>query len=268
MIKKRFLAGVLSAAMALSVAVFNPTVVKAEGWLDDVREIETGVTYSDNFTVDDYSYHENYIDYLCDSYKIDVPEDGVISFAMESQDERYLYGTAGYVEELYIYKIDDPDNALYYDNLSFSKSTSRGCYYVDDKKYGLTKGTYYIVLSFGMSVHCVTDVPVESYSLTIDYNASVATTRFKSCEKTKKGLVLNWNRVSDIDGYQIEYSTKEDFSAKKKTITIKDVKTVKQLIKGIKKKKTYYVRIRSYKYVKVNGVKEQFFSDWSETSSL
>ncbi len=266
--KKRLLAGVLSAVMAMSVAVFNPTVVKAEGWLDNVQEIEMGVSYSDNFTYDDYSYYSNseFKDYLCDSYKIDVPEDGSISFAMESADERYSSGF--YSIKVDIYKIDDPDNALYHDTLKFSLSTSRGCYYVDGLKYGLNKGTYYIVLSFGMGVHQVTSEPTESYTITVDYNASVATTRFKSCEKTKKGLVLNWNRVSGIDGYQIEYSTKEDFSAKKKTITIKDVKTVKQLINGIKKKKTYYVRIRSYKYVKVNGVKEQFFSDWSETSSL
>ena len=266
--KKRLLAGVLSAVMAMSVAVFNPTVVKAEGWLDNVQEIEMGVSYSDNFTYDDYSYYSNsdFKDYLCDSYKIDVPEDGSISFAMESADERYSSGF--YSIKVDIYKIDDPDNALYHDTLKFSLSTSRGCYYVDGLKYGLNKGTYYIVLSFGMGVHQVTSEPTESYTITVDYNASVATTRFKSCEKTKKGLSLNWNRVSGIDGYQIEYSTKEDFSAKKKTITIKDVKTVKQLINGIKKKKTYYVRIRSYKYVKVNGVKEQFFSDWSETSSL
>ena len=265
--KKRFLAGVLSAAMALSVAVVNPTVVKADGWLDDVKDIEFGVSYSDNFTYDDYNFHPDRRSdtVYYDSYKIDVPEDGNIVFSFESADK--LYSSSVNATRLDIYKIDDVDKAVCSERLDISSySSARGVYYIEDLKISLTKGTYYVALNFDLDSRY--DPPTESYSFTIDYNASVATTRFKSAQKTKKGLSLTWNRVSGIDGYQIEYSTKEDFSAKKKTITIKDVKTVKQLINGIKKKKTYYVRIRSYKYVKVNGVKEQFFSDWSETSSL
>ncbi len=119
MIKKRFLAGVLSAAMALSVAVFNPTVVKAEGWLDDVKEIETGVTYSGTFSLDE-DYYETLnraasnpnwlLDYrIYDAYRIDVPEDGIISLSWESSDGNYGSYDTGI--EIGIYGIDDVDNA-------------------------------------------------------------------------------------------------------------------------------------------------------------
>ena len=267
MSKKRWIAGLLSAVMALSVAFVNPTTVKAAGWLDDVTEMETGVIYSDSFSDLDYSSPADYrTDGYYHVYKFEIPEDGGIHVGIESPEG----GIGNYWLCLELYRVDDTDNNVYVidgDNL-LSYSQSRGVYYSkeDTLNYGLTKGGYYLV--FSLWKYKTLGFPTQSYSITVDYTPSVPLSKFNSVKKTKNGLDLKWNRVNGIDGYQIEYSTKEDFSVKKKTVTIKDAKTVKQLIKGIKKKKTYYVRIRSYKYVKVNGEKEQFFSDWSETSTL
>jgi len=270
MIKKRFLAGVLSAAMALSVAVFNPTVVKAAGWLDNVEEIDTGVTYENSFSDYDYSYvYESNRHQYFNSYKFEIPEDGSVTISIESSADEY--GNASYWWDVYLYRVEDTDDELYsfyYTNgKMFSYSKARGVYYSEDKDltYGLKKGGYYLVYA----LRKVDDLtfPTQSYSLTVDYKPSVPVTKLKSVSKTKKGLSIGWTRVNGVEGYQLEYSTKEDFSSKKKTITINNAKTVKQTVSGINKKKTYYVRIRSYKYMKINGEKEKVFSDWSATLS-
>ncbi|WP_455484981.1 hypothetical protein [Eubacterium sp.] len=70
----------------------------------------------------------------------------------------------------------------------------------------------------------------------------------------KLNVRLNANYYS-YDGVQIQYSTNKKFSNAKTSSTKKASKT----IKGLKKKKTYYLRVRSYK--KVNGKK--VYSKWS-----
>ena len=65
-------------------------------------------------------------------------------------------------------------------------------------------------------------------------------------------------------GYQIQYALNKKFTKGKKSVTTTgkpDGTTVKKVIKkGIKGKKTYYVRVRSY--VKYKGTK--YYSDWSD----
>ena len=94
---------------------------------------------------------------------------------------------------------------------------ARGVYYSEDKDltYGLKKGGYYLVYA----LRKVDDLtfPTQSYSLTVDYKPSVPVTKLKSVSKTRKGLSIGWIRVNGVEGYQLEYSTKEDFSSKKKT---------------------------------------------------
>lgn len=75
----------------------------------------------------------------------------------------------------------------------------------------------------------------------------------------KKSLKVNIaKKASQITGYQIQYSTSKKFSSSK-TQTIKSYKTTNATLNGLKSKKTYYVRVRTYKTV--NGVK--YYSDWS-----
>ncbi|MCC8101225.1 MAG: fibronectin type III domain-containing protein [Clostridiales bacterium] len=69
---------------------------------------------------------------------------------------------------------------------------------------------------------------------------------------------VKWTATTNVDGYQIQYSTSSSFaSGKKKTVSgaSKSSKTLTGLVKG----STYYVRIRTYKTV--NGTK--YYSAWS-----
>ena len=74
-----------------------------------------------------------------------------------------------------------------------------------------------------------------------------------------KKLTVTWKKTNGVTGYQIQYGTRGDFK-KAKTIAIKKAATVKSTLKSLKAKKTYYVRIRSYKIVKG----KKYYSIWSD----
>lgn len=88
--------------------------------------------------------------------------------------------------------------------------------------------------------------------------------KIKKAVWSKKCISLSWKKLSaKINGYQIQYSDSKKFK-KKKTINIKSKKSTKYIIKKVKKKKKYYVRIRAY--IKVNGKK--YYSSWSSKKSV
>ena len=71
----------------------------------------------------------------------------------------------------------------------------------------------------------------------------------------KGSLKVKWKKISSVNGYEIQYSTKKDFSSVKK-ILLDDKNATAKTISKLNKKKTYYVRIRAYKTVgksKING---------------
>ena len=61
------------------------------------------------------------------------------------------------------------------------------------------------------------------------------------------------------DSYAIQYATNSKFTRRRKTVIIKNRSTVSKTIKKLKRKKTYYVRIRAYR--KLKG--RTYFSKWS-----
>lgn len=84
----------------------------------------------------------------------------------------------------------------------------------------------------------------------------------------KKGLTVIWKKQENqISGYEISYSMKSSFP-KKSTYTImagknKSSKTISNLKKG----KLYYVKIRTYKNIKINGKYTKLYSNWSKVQS-
>ena len=76
--------------------------------------------------------------------------------------------------------------------------------------------------------------------------------------KKKQAVILSWSKKSGATGYQIQYATNKKFKSKKVVeITGSDITTTR--IKKLKKKKTYYIRVRAYKTV--SGRKQ--YSAWS-----
>ena len=80
----------------------------------------------------------------------------------------------------------------------------------------------------------------------------------------KKTLKVQWKKVSDATGYQIQIGTNKKMTKNKKVINIKKAKTVTKTIKKLKSKKKYYVKVRAYKTV--NGKK--VYGAWSKPKKV
>ena len=89
-------------------------------------------------------------------------------------------------------------------------------------------------------------------------------TTLKKPGALKKGFTAKWKKQAvQTTGYQLQYSLKKNFK-KAKTVTIKKTGTLSKKITKLKSRKTYYIRIRTYK--KVGG--KTYYSTWSKSKSM
>lgn len=94
-------------------------------------------------------------------------------------------------------------------------------------------------------------------------------TSLKKLEAQKKGFQVTWKKqTSQTTGYQIQYSTKKNFKKNVKSITVKKNSKTSATVSKLSAKKKYYVRIRTYKTVKVNGKHTKLYSDWSSVKNV
>ena len=77
----------------------------------------------------------------------------------------------------------------------------------------------------------------------------------------KKRVSLKWRKVIKAKGYQIQYALDRKFKKSRKT---KNTSKTSYTIKKLKKKKTYYIRVRAY--VINNGKK--VYGSWSKTKKI
>lgn len=105
-----------------------------------------------------------------------------------------------------------------------------------------------------------------SGSKTLAFSILPKETGLKKLTAKSKGMTVSWKKQnSQTTGYLLQYSTSSKFSAKTtKTVTIKSNKTTSKTITKLKAKKKYYVRIGTYKTVKVNGKSTKLCSKWSK----
>ncbi len=99
--------------------------------------------------------------------------------------------------------------------------------------------------------------------------ASSATAEVDVAKPTKvkltaksKAIKVTFKKVTGAKGYQIQYSTSKNFTAKT-TKTVKTTKTSKT-IKSLKAKKKYYVRVRSY----TKSAGKTAYSNWTTTKKV
>lgn len=92
-----------------------------------------------------------------------------------------------------------------------------------------------------------------------------AATEIKKMTAKSRGFQVTWKKRSSVTGYQIQYAANKKFSkGSVKTVTIKNKASVKKTVTGLKAKKTYYVRIRTYQK-KAGKVSR---SAWSEAKKV
>lgn len=81
----------------------------------------------------------------------------------------------------------------------------------------------------------------------------------------KKTAVVVWKRDKKATGYQVQYSLSKKFAgSKSKVKTISKNKTTRLELKKLKRKKTYYVRIRSYK----KAGSSKIYGSWSKAKPV
>ena len=95
-------------------------------------------------------------------------------------------------------------------------------------------------------------------------------TQIKALAAKKKGILAVWKKQKkQVDGYQIQCCIGGEFKGKTlKTVNCQGSSTETKKISGLKGKKKYYVRIRTYKKVIVDGEKRTLYSDWSNTKTV
>ncbi len=77
--------------------------------------------------------------------------------------------------------------------------------------------------------------------------------KVKVSNKTKGRLQITWKKDKRASGYELVYASDKKFAKGAKTVSIKKKNTDSYTLTGLKRGRTYYIKIRSYK--RVNGKK-------------
>ena len=122
-----------------------------------------------------------------------------------------------------------------------------------------TKKIVNIVLSLLMIVGLLS-APVVGYAAA----KPPATAITKISSVSSSAIKVSWKKAASINGYQVQLATDSKFKKNKKNVTISKGATVSKKITGLKAKKKYYVRIRSFSK---NGDKK-IYSSWSKAKTV
>lgn len=117
-------------------------------------------------------------------------------------------------------------------------------------------GTNTVTVTFGSGY--------KNYSKKLTYKIVPKGTSISKLSAGKKKFKATWKKqATQTSGYQLQYSLKKNMSSSK-IATVTKNKTISKSVSGLKSKKTYFVRVRTYKTV--NGTK--YYSSWSKVKSV
>jgi len=181
-----------------------------------------------------------------------------LSFTIDKADttarfEKDVYKKA-YGAKKFTVKVVDAAGAVTF------KSSSSKVAKIDKKGKVTIKGT-------GRAVITATIAEGKNYKAgtietVIEVSPKKASIKKLSAKKTQ--LTVTWKKDKRATGYEVKYSTSKKFK-KAKTVLVKKTKTTKTTLKKLKKGKTYYVKVRAYKEVKVGNKKVKIYSPYSKT---
>lgn len=101
----------------------------------------------------------------------------------------------------------------------------------------------------------------KKYSGKTTFRINLQKTTLSSAKSSRKGqLQATWKKTAGNAGYQIQYATNAKFSGAK----TKNTKAIRYTFKGLKSKRKYYVRVRTYKKVGSN----YWYSKWSNVRNV
>lgn len=94
---------------------------------------------------------------------------------------------------------------------------------------------------------------------------SVSPRKQSATIKLLKGrkLSVKWKKDIRATGYQIQYSTDKKFKKSVKSLLEKKNQKISKTITKLKKGRTYYIRVRSFKSIKIDGKTKKLYGSWS-----
>ena len=103
----------------------------------------------------------------------------------------------------------------------------------------------------------------------LTYNINPKGTSVSKVTAAKKGFKVTWKKqATQTTGYEVQYSTDKNFKKGNKTAAITKNSTTSKSVSKLSAKKKYYVRVRTYKTVKISGKNVKFYSGWSGAKSV
>ncbi len=236
-------------SIVMLVSALSATVnAFAAGWASNAESINLNTWYNDY--IGSQGYYDSNTCYYANSYKMYLPSKGKIT--IRTQNERTYF----WLDEVKIYKTSNIDSSLDYYSRDYGYSSGGG-YYWNEDTYNLSQGYYYIVLQKDYNV---------DFDFKVSYKPIFSSTSLTKVSAKDNAFFAKWNKCSNISGYQLQYSTNSNMSSSKKVKI--GSKYSSKTVKSLKNKKKYYVRVRTYKTVSVNGVNKTFYSKWSSKKTV
>mgnify|MGYP001090338061 FL=1 len=94
-------------------------------------------------------------------------------------------------------------------------------------------------------------------------------TAISGVKAKKKAFSVSWKKqAKQTSGYQIQYAVDAKFKKSVVTKNVNNTKKVKLDVTKLKAKKKYYIRVRTYKTVKMNGKSKKIYSGWSKVKAV
>lgn len=106
-----------------------------------------------------------------------------------------------------------------------------------------------------------------SFTKNLYFTINPKATTVSSVTPKVKSFTVKWaKKTTQVTGYEVQYSTSSTFKtgAATKKVIVKSNTTGSKTIKSLRAKKTYYIRVRTYKTV--NSVK--YYSTWSAKKTV
>lgn len=259
--KKKILSIILSVVTVVSALSVGSMTAFAGGWVSSAYNVNLNTTYSESVDSTDAYDDGNYFDVV----KFTLPAKGKINIKLTSEDTDTVKYMHNGNSRMKIYKTSNTERYLWSsDNNCISNGYNAGLgYYYGNYSATLPKGTYYLVFTFSRSYH-----ENDSYDFKLTYTPSFSRTSIRKTSTPKKGQIrVDWDKCANVSGYQVQYSRNKNMKNAKR-ITAKGSNNYSRTIKNLSSKKKYYVRVRTYKTVKVNGKNKTYYSKWSSKKSV
>ncbi len=161
------------------------------------------------------------------------------------------------ISEIHCYVYDSSNNRL--GEAHDTVTTTGGGNVTFPVTYG---NSYYLHIYATDGTGIFTDV---SYHYTVGY--SIGRTTIKSAKPKKKAFTVSWNKKAKTSFYQVQYIKKsvfQDYSWSKAKVVNVSGKSKTKKVKGLARKKKYYVRVRVAR--NIAGV--TYYSPWSPRKSV